>query len=255
MTEMNTLDNNGNTLLSIAAENGNKKRVQLLIDNKADLNLGFPLHSALALNQPEIAKLLINAGADVNRGQPIRNVVELEYIEYMEEITKLLIENGADIDAFDSSDSEEGRAALHDAVSYCEIEFAELLLKYGANVNVRDKEGWTPLHYSVYCHGDDDYDSDDVMRIVKLLIDAGLNANAKNNEDNTALHIAASKNDMPFATYLVREAGADVTIRDSNGNLFYELARNEEVWHSLLMLYNEYESQCLSKQFGREQYS
>ena len=249
--DVNTPDNYGNTFLSQEAEDGNKKMVELLIKNKADLNLGVPLYKSLEFDKVETAKLLINAGADVNLNIPLKLVVELQYIEDMQEITELLIEKGADVNAHDP-EQEEGRAALHDAVKWNNFEFAESLLKYGANVNIRDASAWTPLHYSVYTHGDDDLDQDEVMRIVKLLVKNGMNVNARDNEGNTALHIAAKINDIIFATYLVEEAGADVTIRDSNGKLFYQLDRNEESRRLLLMLYNQYESYFLSRQFGRD---
>ena len=248
--DANTTDNDGNTFLSQEAEDGNKKMVELLIKNKADLNLGVPLYKSLEFDKVETAKLLINAGADVNLNIPLKLVVELQY-EDMQEITKLLIEKGADVNAHDP-EQEEGRAALHDAVKWNNFEFAESLLKYGANVNIKDANAWTPLHYSVYTHGDDDLDQDEVMRIVKLLIKKGANVNARNNEGNTALHIAAEIDVIIFAIYLVEEAGADVTIRDSNGNLFYQLYRNEESRRLLLMLYNQYESRFLSRQFGRD---
>lgn len=39
-----------------------------------------------------------------------------------------------------------GMAALHEAVLTGNMEAVKLLLKYGADVNQRDEDGWTPLH-------------------------------------------------------------------------------------------------------------
>jgi ankyrin repeat protein len=42
-----------------------------------------------------------------------------------------------------------GRAALHYAAGYGSILATEQLLQYGADVNVKDKAGMTPLHFAV----------------------------------------------------------------------------------------------------------
>jgi 26S proteasome non-ATPase regulatory subunit 10 len=52
----------------------------------------------------------------------------------------MLLERGAAIDARDN----DGKTSLHVAVELGKIEVARLLLKHGADVNVRDKIGRTP---------------------------------------------------------------------------------------------------------------
>ncbi|MEE6520430.1 hypothetical protein FKM82_018295 [Ascaphus truei] len=41
-----------------------------------------------------------------------------------------------------------GMAALHEAVLSGNLECVKLLIKYGANIEQRDENGWTPLHMS-----------------------------------------------------------------------------------------------------------
>ena len=58
------------------------------------------------------------------------------------EVVKLLLENGADIEAKDKG----GLVPLHNACSYGHYEVAELLIKYGADVNAVDLFNFSPLH-------------------------------------------------------------------------------------------------------------
>lgn len=77
---------------------------------------------------------------------------------------------------------EEMRTLLHRA---CEGEHPHIvawLLRLGAKVNVRDLYGYTPLHWAIQ------KDS----RCVLLLLDAGADAEASNNEGNIPLHYVQS---------------------------------------------------------------
>ena len=63
------------------------------------------------------------------------------------------------------------------------------LIKAGANVNAKDKDGWTALMYAVrYQEG---------IQCVNLLIDAGADVKTKNMFDSSALSIASSFNKNP----------------------------------------------------------
>ena len=61
------------------------------------------------------------------------------------------------------------------------LELANLLLKNGAQVNVQDENGQTPLHDSAFaCHED----------MVKLLVENGADTTIKNNEGKTPMDLA-----------------------------------------------------------------
>ena len=61
------------------------------------------------------------------------------------------------------------------------LELANLLLKNGAQVNVQDENGQTPLHDSAFsCHED----------MVKLLVENGAETKIKNDEGKTAKDLA-----------------------------------------------------------------
>ena len=113
---------------------------------------------------------------------------------------------------------EHGKTALH----WCPImnhpEIARILIDAGADVNAKEKDEWSLLHYSAKFHSG----------ICKLLIDAGADLNIQRNDGWTALHICAFSDELEVAKMLI-EAGADKTIQDYYGNIPYELAQTKEL--------------------------
>ena len=75
---------------------------------------------------------------------------------------------GANIDVRD----ETGHTPLMSAASHGGLSVAEYLTAKGAKVDVKNNEGWTPLAYAVTVHD---------PNMVKLLLDKGANVNAKFN--------------------------------------------------------------------------
>ena len=82
------------------------------------------------------------------------------------EIAKLLIKNKTDMNERDKN----GKTALHYVNS---VEMAKLLIENGADVNTRDEDGKTPLHYV------------NNVEIAKLLIENGAEVNAMSNKGQT----------------------------------------------------------------------
>lgn len=78
------------------------------------------------------------------------------------EVAEYLIENGFDVNEKDSN----GYAPLHGAAEKNDVSLITLLAKSGANPNVRDTRGNTPLSVAIYRAGED-------VAAVKALVDAG----------------------------------------------------------------------------------
>ena len=78
------------------------------------------------------------------------------------------------------------------------LEAVQSLIEQGADVNVKDKEGATPLMRSV---------SRDYNAIVTLLIEKGADVNAKNDWDYTPLKYSTKLN-LKNMEQLLRDAGA-----------------------------------------------
>ena len=84
----------------------------------------------------------------------------------------------------------------------------------GINVNARDKDGRTPLHYAARQGCDE---------VVNLLITRGANVNAKNKIGNTPLHLATQLGQGKAARLLIQE-GAKVNARDQESRTPLHLA-------------------------------
>ncbi|EXU95103.1 ankyrin repeat protein [Metarhizium robertsii] len=100
------------------------------------------LRSAVNCKHAHRLLALLGTGVDIDELDPVGGATALTLAAWFneEKIAKLLLENGAAVDAMDS----DGRTALHVAVEggYCDL--VALLLQNGANVEARFC-GWTPL--------------------------------------------------------------------------------------------------------------
>ncbi|XP_052086467.1 serine/threonine-protein phosphatase 6 regulatory ankyrin repeat subunit A-like [Mytilus californianus] len=101
--DVNSVDLQGRTSLSIASEEGKTKIVKLLIENNADIfkvdnDDKTPLHAACCSGNNDIVKMLINRYSDVNMHDvkietPLHKACKKGYVN----IIQTLLDNGADI--------------------------------------------------------------------------------------------------------------------------------------------------------------
>jgi len=121
--------------------------------------------------------------------------VESSNPERVKQIRDLLIKNGADYDAFAAT-------ALGD------LEQARLLLTADKTVvRARDRDGETPLHWSVRT---------DQLPLTSFWTGSGVSLAATNSAGQTALHLAAAKGLVEQVTMLLA-AQAPTNVRDNNG--------------------------------------
>ncbi|APR98934.1 ankyrin repeat domain-containing protein [Wolbachia endosymbiont of Folsomia candida] len=116
-----------------------------------------------------------------------------------------LIDKGADVNAIaKNSIAKTEYTALHCASAQGNKEIVDVLTLHNADVNIKGKGGYTPLHLS----GN--------KEVAGLLIKHGANVNAKDHNDFTPLHAAAKECRVEVAKFLI-EKGADINAKDDSG--------------------------------------
>jgi hypothetical protein len=132
---------------------------------------------------------------------------------------KRIIDAGAKLDAVGALD----RTPLHMAAFYGRTKIAELLIAHGADVNARDQIAMTPLHAAVIS-GERAAALAGEPAVVPLLLDGKADLQAKNEEGQTALHLAAATGQPKLTKFLI-ERGADPHERDFDGRTPLDYAR------------------------------
>ncbi|MFC1765249.1 ankyrin repeat domain-containing protein [Planctomycetota bacterium] len=121
----------------------------------------------------------------------------------------------ADVNAKD----ENGRTPLHFAVESAKNVIIEVLLDKGANINAKDKDGRTPLHLAAESADED---------MIELLLDKGANINVKDDKSGfTALHHAVRLGKKNVVELLIAK-GADINARDKQGHTPLYIAANHD---------------------------
>jgi ankyrin repeat protein len=167
----------------------NPELFKALIENGADVNLAdtlnqTPLYHLVYNNHEEAVELLLQAGADPNIANlngrvPIHHSTSSRDVK----ITGLLLKYGANLDI---RKPYQNKTSLHVAAQDCYFDIAELLLEYGADPNILDDNGNTPLHFAAngssfpYERG----------RVIKALLSHGADANKRNKNDEIPLDFA-----------------------------------------------------------------
>ena len=140
-----------------------------------------------------------------------------------------------------------GRTPLHWAVTYdADLRVIEALVEAGADVNARTENGHTPLHFAPNEYipsrplmepGHQPRSQWYYTAVIKLLVDAGADVNARADNGETPLHWAAFASDDNAASILVLvDAGADPSARDEDGNTPLYKASLENNLASILVL-------------------
>jgi len=222
-----TKNDNGEPVLIWAVKNNKLKIVQILLSKGADSNTKYDNKSALFLavenGNIDIIQTLISNGANVNDSidmeifftndnkKAIYKIPLLTYVlsnaeslepDQRKVIVKLLIDSGANVNAFSSLNGQEKlETALYYATQRGYIEIVKELLKAGADVNI----GFSLLTASREGH----------TEIVRILLESGANVNIQNLTGNTALSLAINSNSEEIVKLLL-QAGADPNTK-SNG--------------------------------------
>lgn len=186
-----------------------------------------PLAFAAIFGANETAVALIEAGADVEPVMPewwqdplCHHVISQLEVEQNGaaaiKVLKALIKRGADL----NRTNQLGQTPLLLASSRSgevEEEMALALLAGGANPNLKDHHGETPLHAAA---------GTDRPHLVRTLLEKGAPVNIKDDYGETPLHKAClAFNGSPETIELLVDGGADVHAKDAEGHEPLDLGR------------------------------
>lgn len=170
-----------------AIETRDAAKAARLIESGADLNAKdcngtTPLIASIAWELPETAEKLILAGANPNAlGSNNESPLMGASWYCREDVARLLLARGAEVNAVDLH----GYSALIDSVENCpDGSLTALLLRSGAYVNLRTKDGRTALIVAAF---------DGNEHAVHVLAAAGADLDAKDEDGETALSIARDR--------------------------------------------------------------
>ena len=248
--QVNAHDDSGVTALMEAAKFNWSWNVKLLLDRGAQVNARSnygltPLTIAAApqydhpVRELAIVKLLLEGGAEVDgRDSNGRTPLALSAgHSYKPDIVALLLDHGAEVNAPDRNGVTPLMLAVHER-GFPEI--VKLLIEKGAQVDARSNNGSTPLHRAAQAsisnrylsphiflacssfHPDKDRDIEEVrkrpLEMIQLLLENGAQVDARDENGNTSLIVAAKGTDRPEIIQLLIEKGAEVKARNNDGS-------------------------------------
>lgn len=230
---VNTTDILGFTPLDWAARYNKKPAtIRALIAAGAHVNPAedflnrTPLHLAAYNTEPIIIRTLIEAKAHVNATDAL-GLTPLHLAAWFNTESTIIdafVDGGALVNAENFKD--EDKTPLHVAARYnTERAIIDALVLKGANINAETKsDKWTPLHLAAMHNTN--------LPIIKAIVEALVNTNnadginAIDSDGRTPLLLAVSKEDcsQEIITYLINDAGADVTVQNSDDETYTAIA-------------------------------
>ena len=220
--DVRAIHSEGTTCLMRASHDGQTDIVRYLASlpavdlNRHGLDNYTSLHFAVKEKHADVVQVLIDAGADIQaKDCDGRSPLHVACGSGPLAIVKMLIEAGADIRATDSDRTTCLLLASHDG----QTEIVRYLASLPAvDLNHRGINNFTALHFAVLKKR---------PGVVKVLIDAGADIQAKDSEGCSPLHVASCSGPLAIVKMLI-EAGADIRATDSSGATCLMLAKQDK---------------------------
>ena len=184
-----------------------------------------PLHLAANDEEFSVARMLLRHNADVNsldgNGRAPLHLLSRRETSKSEDdgsdIARLLLEHGAKVDENDKDDA----TPLHLASYNQKLKIVRVLLEHGAHVNSRTGDGQAPLH--LLSRWETSKGEDDGSDIAKQLLFFGANVNENDKDDATPLHLASYNQKLKLVRLLL-EHGANADAENDRGETPLQLA-------------------------------
>jgi ankyrin repeat protein len=180
--------------LGSAVSFGNKQLVKFLLDKGANVNGhgdDLPLMAAIP-EQPDMLRMLIKRGANINVGGFPTALSSAVGQTESTECAKILLDAGADVNLRNIF----GETPLMYAARFMKLDNVDLLIKRGANIEARDLDGRTALSHVE--HGNITYDIR--RKVIQALLKNGANIESRSKTGMTPLMYACKKFDSAWDT-------------------------------------------------------
>ena len=213
-SDINIKNKDGKNMIMIACENGNEEMFNLLVENNADINEKSSWGASALIYASEkgninIMKYLIDNGIDVNGKADDNGDTPLFWAvtgQNPYEASKLLIENGADVNATNNSG-----VAPATILAGSVPEVVKLLKDNGADLDTKFTDDAPPIAIAASVGN---------LEIVKALVENGADVNYYPNDMNyTAIYHAIDQGYYEVAEYLFKN-GVDLNIELKPSNVY-----------------------------------
>ena len=207
---LDTKDNRGQAPMHYLAQNGFSDGIKLLANCGADINLSddyglSPYLWAIIAGQPKTTSLLLSLGVNVyDTSANEKSALWWAANRGHSSIVRLLLSEGEapglDPGAVLVNPTHTSRSVPLGAAASCgDLNTVLLLLEFGADLNLRDHEGWSAIHWAV---------EQGHLGILHVLLDHGADINAISSYGTSPLHCAANGGHTRIVSELLRQ-GAD----------------------------------------------
>ncbi len=216
------------TPLCVAAKEGHRALVEILVANGASVNKGSPFAYAAQGNHIEIMQYLLDKGANPKKkafsgATAYKCAIGTGNVEML----KLLLAHGVKIKIDDDLAYKAGESGSLELVKYLSskgvdfstpkaacgaavggsVEVVGYLMSKGVNFDVKARDGRVPVIHAAMSGK---------LPVLKLIVEKGVDINRTDFDDATALHAAASMSDFSAVEYLLAN-GAKTSIVDVRG--------------------------------------
>lgn len=198
---------NGYTALQLAAKNGHQSAAKTLLDNGACRNWEgrvSPIHLAVDSGHVAVIYTLLQDGIDpMTRDRQGMTALHMA-VELGDESAVQALLTVSTLELINAECSSEGMTALHLAIRDGKVSILALLLKEGADLEMRCVTGMNALHLAI------EYKRN---VIVKMLLNQGAHPESRN-LGSTALHMAAKIGSADMTRALLQN-GADFEAQEN----------------------------------------
>ncbi|XP_046346164.2 ankyrin repeat domain-containing protein 50-like [Haliotis rufescens] len=224
IVDINSRGRKRKTPVMLAARNGHKEVVELLVKKGADLSLAYNaagsnvLHVACFKGHVDVVKYLLSQDTvDVNsRGWKKRTPMMRAAEKGHKEIVELLVNKGADLSlAYNTA----GSNVLHLACFNGHVDVVKYLLSQDTlNVNSRGLMKRTPMMRAA---------EKGHKEVVELLVSKGADASLVDKSGNNILHLACQRGQMEVVKYIVSKVIVDVNAKNKKRKTAANIASSQ----------------------------